>query len=217
MKHAIAIQDDTDPTVTVEVETPAGATATADASDTLTRRSSRVDTTVRKIISPDTIYATPGATALLTLPAQVAPLPPAVVNSTVGAKTLVVRDDDAGFWAKFDPKSIIATDVPANSTLTVKGYDGSTWSDIAGGVGIVGPATLNLTLPAGIQGLEFTSVPTRPSSRPRIVMPIALMSEPCARTTEAMRPSTIRPPSIKGVNRWRKPAKKSPNCSASPW
>lgn len=151
-------------TVTVEVETPAGATATADASDTLTRRSSRVDTTVRKIISPDTIYATPGATALLTLPAQVAPLPPAVVNSTVGAKTLVVRDDDAGFWAKFDPKSIIATDVPANSTLTVKGYDGSTWSDIAGGVGIVGPATLNLTLPAGIQGLEFTFVPTDPDS-----------------------------------------------------
>lgn len=147
-------------TVTVEVETLTGATATADASDDLTRRSSRVNTTVRKIISPDTIYASPGSTALLTLPAEVAPLPPAVVNSTVGAKTLVVRDDDPLFWAKFNPTAIVATDVPATSTLTVRSWDGSAWSDVPGAIGIVGPDTLSLTLPAGIQGLEFVFTPT---------------------------------------------------------
>ena len=38
---------------------------------------------------------------------------------------------------------------------------------------------------------EFTSVPTRPSSRPRMTIAIALMSEPCASTTAAIRPSTI--------------------------
>ena len=38
---------------------------------------------------------------------------------------------------------------------------------------------------------ELTSVPTRPSSRPRITIAIALMSEPCASTTAATRPSTI--------------------------
>jgi hypothetical protein len=149
-------------TVTVEVETPAGALATADASDDLTRRSSRVNTTVRKIITPDVIYATPGATALLTLPAEVAPLPPATVNSTVGAKTLVVRDADPAFWAKFDPTAIVSTDVPATSTLTVSTYDGTTWTPLAGATGIVGPTTLSLALPAGIEGLEFTFTPTDP-------------------------------------------------------
>src|SRR5207247_9201199 len=38
---------------------------------------------------------------------------------------------------------------------------------------------------------ELTSVPTRPSSRPRITIAIALMSEPCASTVAAIRPSTI--------------------------
>src|SRR2546428_314180 len=38
---------------------------------------------------------------------------------------------------------------------------------------------------------ELTSVPTRPSSRPRITIAIALMSEPWASTVAAMRPSTI--------------------------
>jgi hypothetical protein len=31
----------------------------------------------------------------------------------------------------------------------------------------------------------------RPSSRPRMIIAIALMSEPCASTTAAIRPSTI--------------------------
>ena len=35
------------------------------------------------------------------------------------------------------------------------------------------------------------SVPTRPISRPRMIMAIALTTEPCASTTAAIRPSTI--------------------------
>ena len=38
---------------------------------------------------------------------------------------------------------------------------------------------------------ELTSVPTRPSSRPRITIAIALMSEPWASTVAAISPSTI--------------------------
>ena len=38
---------------------------------------------------------------------------------------------------------------------------------------------------------EFTSVPTMPSSRPNTTMASALMIEPCASTTAAIRPMTI--------------------------
>ena len=38
---------------------------------------------------------------------------------------------------------------------------------------------------------ELTSVPTRPSSKPNMIMPSACSSEPCASTIEATRPSTI--------------------------
>jgi hypothetical protein len=38
---------------------------------------------------------------------------------------------------------------------------------------------------------EFTSVPTRPSSRPSTIMATALSSEPEASTTAPIRPSTI--------------------------
>ena len=102
-------------TATVEVETATGATATTDASDTLTRRSSRVDTTVRKIITPSTIYAIPGTTVMLTLPAEVARcLRPRRVRPW-GRTSLVVRDDDPDFFDRFDATSIVATDVPALS------------------------------------------------------------------------------------------------------
>ena len=148
-------------TINVEVET-ATATASADASDDLVRRSTRINTGVRKTITPGTLYAIGGASTLVSLPAEVSPLPPAVPSSTVGSQSLVVRDDDVDFWAAFDAKAIIATDVPANSTLTVRYLSGASWLNVPGAVNIVGPATLTQTLPAGVQGLEFTFVPTAP-------------------------------------------------------
>jgi hypothetical protein len=60
-------------------------------------------------------------------------------------------------------------------------------------------ATVTKPMPSAISEMpnakrstpEFTSVPTRPSSSPRITMQIALISEPCASTTADTRPSTI--------------------------
>jgi hypothetical protein len=47
---------------------------------------------------------------------------------------------------------------------------------------------------------EFTSVPTRPSSRPRTTIAIAFTSDPCARTTAAIRPHTIKEKYSAGPN-----------------
>jgi hypothetical protein len=51
---------------------------------------------------------------------------------------------------------------------------------------------------------EFTSVPTRPSSRPSTTIAIALTSDPRASTTAAIRPQTISEKYSAG-----------PNCSAT--
>ena len=47
---------------------------------------------------------------------------------------------------------------------------------------------------------EFTSVPMTPRIRPRTIMPMALSSEPRARTTEQTRPSTMREKYSAGPN-----------------
>ena len=60
-------------------------------------------------------------------------------------------------------------------------------------------ATLMKPMPSDNSGMPnekravpvLTSVPTRPSNRPRIIMPMALISEPEASTTAPIRPSTI--------------------------
>jgi hypothetical protein len=48
---------------------------------------------------------------------------------------------------------------------------------------------------------DVTSVPTRPSRRPSTTMPTACRSEPCARTTDATRPSTMSEKYSAGPNR----------------
>ena len=151
-------------TISVDVETQSGATATAEASDDLTRGSTRVNTSVRKIMTPGMIWAVPGASTLLSLPAEVSPLPPAVPSSTVGATSLVVRDDDVDFWAQFDARYIVATDVPDTSTLTVRYWDGVSWIVVPGASNIVGPSVLTRALPVGVKGLEFSFVPTVPGT-----------------------------------------------------
>ncbi len=60
-------------------------------------------------------------------------------------------------------------------------------------------ATLTTPIPSVSAGMpkskratpELTSVPTMPSSRPRMIIAIALSSEPCARTTAPISPNTI--------------------------
>ncbi|MGV8970097.1 MAG: DUF5979 domain-containing protein [Microbacteriaceae bacterium] len=155
-------------TISVEVETVGGVTATADAFDDLTRRSSRIDVTTRKIISPSTIYGVSGASALLSLPTDIAPLPPATPNSTIGSKILTVSDNDPEFWDRFNATSIIATDVPATSTMTVRYWNGSAWVGFPTPIVIVGSSSATVPIPAGLResvaGLQFEFVPTDPAA-----------------------------------------------------
>ena len=75
------------------------------------------------------------------------------------------------------------------------------------------------------------SVPTRPISRPRTIIAIALTTEPCASTTAAMSPSTISEKYSGAPNDWptlarggantaiskvdTQPAKKEPNAATA--
>ena len=60
---------------------------------------------------------------------------------------------------------------------------------------------------------DVTSVPTSPSRRPRTTIPTACKSDPCARTTEATRPSTISEKYSAGPNRSATAASGGPNAA----
>jgi fimbrial isopeptide formation D2 family protein len=155
-------------TNTVGVEVARGAqTASAQASATLTRRSSRINTTVTKNFSPDSLYSAAGASTLVLLTGQVDPRPvgTATGGSTVGVTELVVGDTDADFFNYFDVAAIVATDVPANSQLTIRTRSGATWTDLPGAIAITGPVSFKLPITAGadrdaIDGIEFVYTPT---------------------------------------------------------
>lgn len=154
-------------TNTVGVEVARGAqTASAQASATITRRSSRINTTVTKRFSPDSLYSAAGASTLILLTGQVDPRPvgTATGGSTVGVTELVVGDTDADFFNYFDVAAIVATDVPANSQLTIRTRSGSTWTDLPGAIGITGPISFKLPIAAAdrdaIDGIEFVYTPT---------------------------------------------------------
>ena len=142
-------------------------TASALASDDLTRRTSRVNTIVNKTITPDTIYGIAGATTLISLPSSITPLPTTAVDptsSTVGSVALVITDPlDTGtdeFYNSFNATDIVATAVPANTTLTVEYFDGTDWLVLPGANGLVGPTFLTTSIDSGlrdvIEGLRFT-------------------------------------------------------------
>lgn len=154
-------------TVRVDVVTLADETDSAEADDELTRRTSRVNTSIAKVASPDELYAIPGATSLISIPARVTPLPTAAVDptaSTVGSTALVITDPlDAGadeFWNWFDLRAIVATAVPGSTTLSVEYFDGADWLPLPGATGIVGPTFLSTTIDpairAELEGIRFT-------------------------------------------------------------
>lgn len=135
-------------------------------SDDLTRRPLRVNTSVTKNITRDWMYAVPGATTLVSVPATVDNTGPEA--ATVGSEYLRITDpaDPAAtpsdFWDHFDLTRIEPTDVPANATLTVRYWDGSAWKVLAGPVD--GPRSgFSLDVPAGlrgdIQGVRFDFTP----------------------------------------------------------
>lgn len=142
-------------------------TAFALAADDLTRRTSRVNTLVNKTITPDTLYGIAGATTIVSLPSSVTPLPASAVDptsSTVGSVALVISDPiDTGaddFWNFFDLTDIVATAVPANTTLTVEYFDGVEWTVLPGADALLGPTFLTTSIGGSLRddiaGIRFT-------------------------------------------------------------
>lgn len=153
--------------VRVDVVTLDDQTGTALASDDLTRRTSRVNTLSNKTITPDTLYGVEGATTLISLPSSITPLPTSAVDptsSTVGSVSLVITDpvDIATdeFWNHFDLTNIVATAVPANTTLTVEYFTGTEWLVLPGADALLGPTFLNTTISGSlreqISAIRFT-------------------------------------------------------------
>ena len=155
-------------TIRVDARTAAGQTASATASDVLLRRSTRISTSIDKVISPSSIFASAGSPLLLSLRSQIDPRPTSLTDttgSTIGATKFVVEDKDADFWDVFNPTNIIATEVPSGSTLVIE-YStdgGATYSGTLG-ASLQGPSTANVTIPGGlvtsINALRFTYTPT---------------------------------------------------------
>lgn len=167
MTDAVVSDATTTNTVRVDVVTLADETASAEADDDLTRRTSRVNTSISKTALPDEVYAIAGATTLISIPARVTPLPTAAVDptaSTVGSTSLVITDPlDAGtdeFWNWFDLTAIVATAVPGNTVLSVEYFDGAEWLALPGATDVAGPSFLSTTidpaLRASIEGVRFT-------------------------------------------------------------
>jgi len=168
--HTLAPINDTSTTNTIQVDarTAAGQTASATASDVLLRRSTRISTSIDKVISPSSIFASAGSPLLLSLRSQIDPRPTSLTDttgSTIGATKFVIEDNDADFWDVFNPTNIIATEIPSGSTLVIEystdggaSYTGTLFSSTPG------PATANVTIPGGlvttINALRFTYTPT---------------------------------------------------------
>lgn len=147
-------------TQTVTGTSAQNTTGSADASADLTIYTTRLDTTIGKVISPNEIASSPGEFVTVQLPATTAPFP----QSTVDANTIVVQDPPGDppaltdWWNHFDATAITQTAVPAGATMTVQYWDGAEWVDLPGAVDIAGPTVFSTDIPAGldVQGLRFT-------------------------------------------------------------
>lgn len=137
-----------------------GRSTDASGQDTLTRLPAQVDTNVTKRIQPSEIYAAPGSIALVSLAGNVAPRP----DSTVGSDYLQITDPanptatPSEFWSCFQIRNITNTDIPAGTTLTVEGWDGTQWVPLATQDGQV--SNWSYVVPAGeragLSGIRFT-------------------------------------------------------------
>lgn len=148
-------------TQTVSGTSEQGTTGSADASADLTIYTTRLHTTIGKVISPNEIASSPGEFVNVQLPATTTPFP----DSTVDATTIVVQDPPGDppaltdWWNHFDATAITQTAVPAGATMTIQYWDGTQWVDLPGAVGIIGPTIFSMDIPANlqdqIQGLRF--------------------------------------------------------------
>jgi uncharacterized repeat protein (TIGR01451 family) len=154
-------------TVRVDVETTGGLTASTLADDDLTSRTARINTSVRKVATPTTVYSVPGASAVFSLPGQIDPLPASPEDtggSTVGGSSLVITDVDAQFWDYFDLTKILPTAVSAGVTLNVDYWDGTIWKPFTTNSSAVGPTSFSRSLSdeerAEVAGIRFVFTPT---------------------------------------------------------
>ncbi|MGX5682112.1 DUF5979 domain-containing protein [Schumannella luteola] len=154
-------------TIQVDVETTGGLTASTTATADLTSRTARINTTVRKVATPDTIYSVAGSSAIVVLPASLDDLPTSPTDtggSTVGADSLVVVDTDEAFFDLFNITSILPTVVPSGVTLSVEYWDGEAWHSFDGVSPVAGPTTFSRTLAGAerelVAGVRFTFTPT---------------------------------------------------------
>ncbi|MEJ1231062.1 MAG: hypothetical protein WDM88_11220 [Galbitalea sp.] len=198
-------------TIAYDVTTSDGQTAESLASAGLTLRTARINTSVSKTITPDTIYAVAGASTIISLPAEVSaePTSPADTGgSTIGADDLTVQDtadpSTDPFWDDFNPAAIVATDVPSSVSLTVNYWDptSSSWLELdPSTTNVVGPTALSYVLTPAEQleadGLQFVYTPVSGTLAPgfsvqpniKAVLRSTLRSDPS--TAPNSTPSTV--------------------------
>ncbi|MGG7464845.1 DUF5979 domain-containing protein [Plantibacter sp. YIM 135347] len=148
-----------------------GTIGTSTSKDTLTVYDEHLAVKLDKKISPSAILSIPGQPVTVQLPAQLLPFPDPAVDapgSTTDARQIVVQDPQTlpvvpgpdTWWNSFNAMSITQTAIPAGSTLTVQYWNGTTFIDLPGAVGIAGSKVFSMNIPAGlrdqIQGLKFT-------------------------------------------------------------
>ena len=133
--------------------------ATDTAADTLTSIKDRLAVDVKKKVTPASIPSAPGQIATVQLTGTVKRFP----LSTTDAHQIIVQDpadlNSDEWYDAFRPNSVTATPVPADSTLTVQYWDGTTWIDVPGMTDIAGPTIFNGEFPDEVkddaQGIRF--------------------------------------------------------------
>ncbi|OFE16268.1 hypothetical protein BA895_19640 [Humibacillus sp. DSM 29435] len=146
-------------TISADSTAPGGFTGTDTATATLTTLKKRLAVEVGKTISPKSLLSIPGETATVRLSGTLKPFP----DSTTAANELIVQDpaDFAtdGWWKAFAPRTVAATPIPADSTLTVQWWNGNAWVDVSNMTDLAGPQVYSGDLPADVQakaqGLRF--------------------------------------------------------------
>ncbi|WP_194421990.1 DUF5979 domain-containing protein [Microbacterium abyssi] len=153
-------------TATTTGTSTGGAEMSQDGSADLLVYEAHIETTTSKSIYPGAILDRPGEWELVTLNGTIDPFP----QTTTDTDMLVVQDPavvpypvDATFWDTFDAVAITETAVPADSTLTINYWDGSTWVPLldenGDAVVVAGPTVFSMDIPAAEQeeilGLQF--------------------------------------------------------------
>ncbi|MFS3127277.1 DUF5979 domain-containing protein [Nocardioides sp. Bht2] len=141
-------------TVDVEVTAPNGLTDADDASAQLRIINPEIAVTLTKSVRPSTAV-NPGESVIASLKAHAT-----VLGAGTELTDIVVEDvwgnDATGFWNAFNLTSIVPTQVPPNTTLTVEVFDGTAWHQLA--LQAATPAATVFTMDADALTAELTGL-----------------------------------------------------------